>query len=90
MDEAHKGATDRGIIHRDMTISNMYIIECDDGTTSGLLGDWGFADIKKYLEQGGERRAEPVGPCGRTRREEWPKPHPEAKTHRCTVSFQAW
>jgi hypothetical protein len=89
MDEAHKGAANRGIIHRDMTISNMYIIERDDGTTSGLLGDWGFADIKKYLEQGGERRAEPVGPCGRTRREEWPNSHSQTETRHHTVSFQA-
>jgi hypothetical protein len=90
MDEAHQQATEMGIIHRDMTISNMYITKRDDGTMSGLLGDWGFADINEYLDRGGERRAEPLGPCSDTGRQKWYNPDAQAETHnRGTVSSRA-
>jgi hypothetical protein len=89
MDEAHHEAKQRGIIHHDMTISNLFIIDHDDGTTSGFLGDWGFADVKGYLEQGGKRCSQPLGPCGGS--DQWVQANADSETHHLghTVSFQA-
>lgn len=87
MDEAHQEAAKRGIIHRDITISNSYIIDYDDGTTSGFLGDWGFADVQGYLDQGGKSSSQPLGPRGG--REQWVRASPNFETHHRTVSFQA-
>jgi hypothetical protein len=87
MNEAHQEAAKIGIIHRDMTISNSFIIDCDDGTTSGFLGDWGFADVKGYLDQGGKRFSQPLGPCGG--RNQWVEANADSETHHRTVSFQA-
>jgi hypothetical protein len=87
MDEAHQEATKIGIIHCDMTISNSFIIDCDDGTTSGFLGDWGFADVKGYLDQGGKHCAQPLGPCGGS--DQWVQANADSKTHNHTVCFQA-
>jgi hypothetical protein len=87
MDVAHSEAAQRGIIHRDMTISNSFIIDCDDGTTSGFLGDWGFADVKEYFDKGGKRRSQPLGPRGGS--EQWVQANADSETHHRTVSFQA-
>jgi hypothetical protein len=87
MNEAHQEAAKIGIIHRDMTISNSFIIDCDDGTTSGFLGDWGFADVKGYLDQGGKRFSQPLGPCGGS--DQWVEANADSETHHRTVSFQA-
>jgi len=87
MDEAHQEAANIGIIHRDMTISNSFIVDRDDGTTSGFLGDWGFADVKGYLDQRGKRCSQPLGPCGGSY--PWVQADTGSETHRRTVSFQA-
>jgi len=88
MDEAHHGAEKRGIIHRKMTISNLFIIDCDNGTMSGFLGDWGFADVnlKEYLDKGGKCCSQPLGPRGGS--DQWVQANADSKTHHHTVSFQ--
>jgi hypothetical protein len=86
MDEAHEEAANIGIIHRDMTISNLFIVDRDDGTTSGVLGDWGFADVKGYLDQGGKRCSQPLGPRGGS--DQWVQANADSETHHRTVSFQ--
>jgi hypothetical protein len=90
MDEVHQEAAKIGIVHHNMTIFNSFIIDCDDGTTSGLLSDWGFADVKGYLDQGGKRHcSQPLGPCGGS--DQWVQANADsqAETHHHTVSFQA-
>ena len=43
MNVAHAGAYKAGIIHRDISASNLLICKDDDGKLYGLLNDWELA-----------------------------------------------
>ena len=49
---AHSQAWEAGVLHRDISDSNIRIIIRDDGTTQGLLLDWDLCKYKDELANG--------------------------------------